>query len=101
VHGWHVRREPQVLLTESPEASLRRLYYDTILHARPALEFLIGSVGADHVLLGSDYPFDMGTQECVRQVRALAIPQADRDTVLGGLARSLLGHPADASRRSA
>jgi aminocarboxymuconate-semialdehyde decarboxylase len=101
VHGWHVRREPHARLTESPEASLLRLYYDTILHARPALEFLIGSVGADHVLLGSDYPFDMGTQECVRQVRALAIPPADRDAVLGGLARSLLGHPADAPRRRA
>jgi aminocarboxymuconate-semialdehyde decarboxylase len=90
VHGWHVRNEPKVRLPHSPEASLGRLYYDTILHATPALEFLIGSVGADHVLLGSDYPFDMGTQECVRQVQALGIPEADRATVLGDLARSLL-----------
>jgi aminocarboxymuconate-semialdehyde decarboxylase len=43
------------------------------------------------VLLGSDYPYDMGTLECARQVRALSIPEADRATILGGLALKLLG----------
>jgi aminocarboxymuconate-semialdehyde decarboxylase len=42
------------------------------------------------VLLGSDYPYDMGTLECARQVRALSIPEADRATILGGLALKLL-----------
>jgi aminocarboxymuconate-semialdehyde decarboxylase len=43
------------------------------------------------VLLGSDYPFDMGTLECARQVKALRIPDADRERILGGNAESLLG----------
>jgi len=43
------------------------------------------------VLLGSDYPYDMGTGECVRQVRALPLPEADKATVLGTQAWSLLG----------
>ena len=47
--------------------------------------------GASHVLLGSDYPFDMGTLECARQVKALSIPQADRATILWKGAASLLG----------
>ena len=47
--------------------------------------------GASHVLLGSDYPFDMGTLECARQVKALKIAQADRDVILGGGAAALLG----------
>jgi aminocarboxymuconate-semialdehyde decarboxylase len=99
VHGWHVRDEPKVNLATSPEASLDRLTYDTILHSKAALEFLVGSVGPSRVLLGSDYPFDMGTLECVRQVRALDLPEADRATVLGDRARALLGPAADAPGR--
>src|SRR5207248_8728937 len=38
-HGWNVRPEPKNGLKVSPEASLRRFYYDTILHAQPQLEF--------------------------------------------------------------
>jgi aminocarboxymuconate-semialdehyde decarboxylase len=91
VHGWKVRPEPQVNLKQSPEPWIDRFYYDTILHAKPQLEFLVGSVGASRVLLGSDYPYDMGTGECVRQVKALSIADADKATILGGLAASLLG----------
>ena len=89
-HGWQVRREPQARLKAPPDASLDRLYFDTILHGRPALEFLVASCGASRVLLGSDYPFDMGTLDCVRQVRALAIPERDKATILGGAAMALL-----------
>jgi aminocarboxymuconate-semialdehyde decarboxylase len=91
VHGWKVRPEPQVNIKQSPEPWINRFYYDTILHAKPQLEFLVDSVGASRVLLGSDYPYDMGTGECVRQVRALSISEADKEIVLGGLAASLLG----------
>ena len=84
VHGWNVRPEPKVHLKQSPEPWIDRFYYDTILHAKPQLEFLVESVGASRVLLGSDYPYDMGTGECVRQVKALSIPDADKATVLGG-----------------
>ena len=69
VHGWQVRPEPKVHLKHSPEPYLDRFLYDTILHSKAALEFLIASVGAERVFLGSDYPYDMGTVECVRQVR--------------------------------
>jgi len=98
-HGWQVRGEPKVHLKEPPDAGVRRLYFDTILHGKPALEFLVSAFGSDHVLLGSDYPYDMGTLECARQVRALSIPEADRATILGGLALQLLGAPAGEARR--
>ena len=89
-HGWQVRPEPQAKLKTPPAASLDRLLFDTILHGQPALEFLVLSCGASRVLLGSDYPFDMGTLECVRQVRALAVPEADKATILGGAAMGML-----------
>jgi aminocarboxymuconate-semialdehyde decarboxylase len=41
-------------------------------------------------LLGSDYPFDMGTLNCVREVRALSLAEPDKATVLGGAVRALL-----------
>jgi aminocarboxymuconate-semialdehyde decarboxylase len=90
VHGWQVRPEPKVHIKHSPQLYLDRLFYDTITHSKPALEFLVASSGANRVFLGSDYPYDMGTLECVRQVRAANIPAADRDTILGGHAAAIL-----------
>ena len=91
MHGWDVRPEARKRLAKSPEASLRRLYFDTILHFDPALEFLIDAFGAAHVLLGSDYPFDMGNLDCVRQIRELPILESDRRMILGDGMRALLG----------
>jgi aminocarboxymuconate-semialdehyde decarboxylase len=91
VHGWKMRPEPQVTLKNSPQASLDRFFYDTILHAKPMLEFLVRSVGPARVMLGSDYPYDMGTLECAREVFALPISDADKATVLSGRAQALFG----------
>jgi aminocarboxymuconate-semialdehyde decarboxylase len=90
VHGWEVRPEPKVHLKHSPAPYLDRFCYDTILHSRTALEFLIASAGAGRVFLGSDYPYDMGMMDCVRHVRSLAIAEADRDLILGGHAATIL-----------
>jgi aminocarboxymuconate-semialdehyde decarboxylase len=90
-HGWHVRPEPKVNVKQSPEPWIDRFYYDTILHAKPQLEFLVSSVGASRVLLGSDYPYDMGTGECVRQVDALGIGDDSKAAILNGNATALLG----------
>ena len=90
VHGWEVRPEPKAHVKHSPAPYLDRFLYDTILHAQAPLEFLISSVGANRVFLGSDYPYDMGTGECVRQVRAANISAADRDIILGGHAVKIL-----------
>jgi aminocarboxymuconate-semialdehyde decarboxylase len=66
------------------------------------LEFLVGNAGAGRVLLGSDYPFDMGTPDGVLQVRSLSVPAPDKASILGGLAHTMLGMGADrASSRAA
>jgi aminocarboxymuconate-semialdehyde decarboxylase len=92
IHAWQVRSEPKMRLQGSPEASLARLYYDSIVHSPRALEFLIDTVGADHVLLGSDYPFDMGNLDCVAKVRAISASVDVQEAVLGRRAMDLLGH---------
>src|SRR5918996_1059794 len=91
VHGWGEREEPKKSLKVSPAASLGRFFYDTILHARRPLEFLIGSAGANRVLLGSDYPYDMGQYDTVDLIASLSMPEADKAKILGGNARTLLG----------
>src|ERR1700732_3370839 len=90
VHGWQGRPDPKGHLQQSPAQYLDRFLYDTILHSKASLEFLIASAGAARVFLGSDYPYDMGTGECVRQVRAANIAAADRDIILGGHAAKIL-----------
>jgi aminocarboxymuconate-semialdehyde decarboxylase len=100
VHGWNVRPEPKRTLSRSPEASVRCFYFDTILHAAAPLEFLVNDVGAARVLLGSDYPFDMGMRDCVRYVRSLAISEVDRAIILGEGARALLEAAVGTRRRA-
>ena len=91
VHAWHVRPEAKQRLAGRIEDSLRRLHYDSITHSSRALAFLIDSVGVDRVLLGSDYPFDMGNLDCVTRVAALQLPVEQTAAVLGARARQLLG----------
>ena len=60
------------------------------MHARPQLESLVSWAGPSHVLLGSDYPFDMGNLDCVARVAALDIPAQHRDLIVGGYADRVL-----------
>jgi aminocarboxymuconate-semialdehyde decarboxylase len=49
----------QELFARDPAEMARAFYYDTILYDRPALRFLAHSVGSDHIVVGSDYPFSI------------------------------------------
>lgn len=90
-HGWEVRPEPKRRLAVSPEASARRFLFDTLTHSEPALRYLVSEFGADRVLFGTDYPFDMGRFDGARQVMAMGLPERERDLIVGGRAAELLG----------
>ena len=64
--------------------------HDVFRRATSDAGLLVSAFGASHVLLGSDYPYDMGTFECARQVKALSVPDADKATILSGLVQKLL-----------
>jgi len=85
-----VRAEARAQATAGPDESLRRFYYDTVTHDHDLLADLVRYAGADHVLLGSDRPFDMGTDHPVEEVRALRLG-GDEELVLGGNAALLMG----------
>ncbi|HYU20143.1 MAG TPA: amidohydrolase family protein [Chloroflexota bacterium] len=75
-----------------PSAYLKRFFYDTISFSNLALEFLVNVVGADRVVLGTDYPFDFGdptTPQRVREIRGLTDEQ--RQAILGETVLQTLG----------
>jgi len=76
--------------------ALRRFFVDTVVHDVDVLRDLVGLFGADRVLLGSDYPFDMGTERPAEIVRALGLPPDEEALILGGNALRLLAHEAPA-----
>jgi aminocarboxymuconate-semialdehyde decarboxylase len=65
-------------------------YFDTITHDATVLRNLVDLVGADHVLLGSDYPFDMGNENPADLVRAAGLGVEAEKKILGATASQLL-----------
>ncbi len=55
--GWQVRSEARIHIQHPPSTYQRHFYYDCITNSEVALRFLIDQVGADRVVLGSDWPF--------------------------------------------
>ncbi len=71
-------------------AAMGRFLVDTVVHDVDVLRGLVEFFGPDRVLLGSDYPFDMGSERPAEIVRALELAADDRAAILGGNALRLL-----------
>ena len=90
-HGAQVRAEiKQLHLPQPPSAYMQRFTYDTIVHSKPVVEFLIQEVGAERIMLGSDYCFDMGYERPVEFLDHINISSAKRRMILGENAARLL-----------
>jgi aminocarboxymuconate-semialdehyde decarboxylase len=82
-HGWQVRTEARVHIQKPPSTYQRRLYYDCVVGSEPALRFLLDQVGADRVVLGSDWPFVRWDPSPVAWVKGLAsLSQGEKDKIL-------------------
>lgn len=88
-HAWRARADCRQHIPRPPSQYLRRLYFDTLVFDKAQLRFLIESHGADHLCLGTDYPFDMSEPDPVGFHAELA--ESDRNKVLGATAAALLG----------
>jgi aminocarboxymuconate-semialdehyde decarboxylase len=91
-HGQRVRPEARDRARRPFTAYLRRFTYDTISHSPEALGWLIRTVGADRVMVGSDFCFDMG-YERPRDIvtKRLRLTRADQTRILRDNAARLLG----------
>lgn len=91
-HGQRVRPEARDRARRPFGAYLRRFTYDTLSHSPEALRYLIRLVGADRVVLGSDFCFDMGYERPRELVtRRLGLGPTDQARILRGNAARLLG----------
>ncbi|MFF5437830.1 amidohydrolase family protein [Streptomyces achromogenes] len=89
-HAWSARSDARAGCAHPPSSYLRRLYFDSLVHDPYVLRELVRAAGADRVLLGSDFPFDMGTEDPVGALRAARLPEAGFHAVRGGNATALL-----------
>jgi len=88
-HAWRARPDTRGCAAE-PSSYLRRLWFDSLVHDAAVLRHLVAAAGADRVLLGSDFPFDMGTEDPLGALRAAGLPEGDFEAVAGGNAARLL-----------
>ncbi|TDC52779.1 amidohydrolase [Jiangella ureilytica] len=90
-HAWQVRPEAHAHTDRPPSTFLAECHFDTITHSTVPLEILLRHVPPAQLLLGSDYPWDMGEAVPGRYVRELNLDPTDQAAVLGGNAARLLG----------
>ena len=67
-HGWKVRPEGPAAIPREPREYARRLYFDSLTLSAANLRFIVEQFGAERVVIGSDYPFDMGFDDPVKEL---------------------------------
>jgi aminocarboxymuconate-semialdehyde decarboxylase len=91
-HGWRAREDVRDGVPQAPTSYLRKFFFDTMVFEPGQLEYLVNLYGAEHVLLGTDYPYDMGDDDPLALLGATAgIKQEQIDLIAGGNAARLLG----------
>jgi aminocarboxymuconate-semialdehyde decarboxylase len=91
-HAWRARADCRQHIKKKPTDYLKRLYFDTILFDPRALRYLIDLWGAEHVVLGTDYAFDMGDYDPLGSIQAVKrLSAKERAAIAGGNAAKLLG----------
>jgi aminocarboxymuconate-semialdehyde decarboxylase len=78
-------------IVKPPSHYLRHLYYDTVNASPASLRFLIDLVGADRVMFGTDFPYEIGDSEGKIALPLIhSLPAHERDCILGGNAKTVL-----------
>jgi aminocarboxymuconate-semialdehyde decarboxylase len=88
--GFEIRGECKVI-ERPPSEYLKRFTYDTIAYSEPIMDYLVGLVGAERILMGSDYCFDIAFNDPVGVVKGMkSLDEAQRQQILWGNAARLL-----------
>jgi aminocarboxymuconate-semialdehyde decarboxylase len=74
-----------------PTEYLKRMYFDSLVFTPEALRHLAAEVGADRILMGTDYPYPWTTDPVDQILKTPGLSDAEREAILGGTARKLLG----------
>jgi len=91
-HAWGARSDSHGELPQPPTSYLRRIYFDTVVFTPHQLADLVRVFGADRIVMGTDYPFDMAEYDPIGHVAAVeGFDQSTIGAITGGNARRLLG----------
>ena len=89
-NAWHHHPVAHGVCELAPSQYLDRFYVDSAVFEERALEFLVGTMGTDQVLLGSDYPFPLGEERVGSLIRHSQLPAQAKTKLLGGNATEFL-----------
>jgi aminocarboxymuconate-semialdehyde decarboxylase len=90
-HAWGARSDARGDLPKPPSSYLRKIYVDTVVFTPQQLSALIATFGIDHVLMGTDYPYDMAEYEPLELLAVTAsLDDSARAALAGGNANKLL-----------
>lgn len=89
--GHAVRSGSRAAQASSPPSKyLKNLYFDSMVYRVDTLDYLKRIVGAEHILVGTDYPYTLGDWMTVEKIEALDCPEHEKRLILDGNARRLL-----------
>ena len=91
-HAWGARSDSHGNLPKPPTSYLKKAYVDSVVFTPYQLKALVDLFGVDHVIMGTDYPFDMAEFDPIGHVAS--VPEFDdttRAAIMGGNAKKLLG----------
>src|SRR3954464_14596387 len=90
-HAWKARPDCHSVIKKKPSSYLEKFYFDTITFDRTMLANMVKRYGADHVVLGTDYPYDMGMDHPVDFIGGTpGISASDKSKIMWGNAARLL-----------
>jgi aminocarboxymuconate-semialdehyde decarboxylase len=90
-HAWGARSDAHGTLPHPPTTYLKKIYFDSVVFTPYQLAELVRLYGADHVIMGTDYPFDMADYDPIGHVASAGLDAAAVAAVAGGNAKRLLG----------
>ena len=91
-HPYHLRDDCRAVISKPPSEYVKKLYFDTVVFTEHQLRYLIETWGADHIVMGTDYPYDMAETDPVGHVDSVKdLSEADKALVMGSNAAALLG----------
>jgi aminocarboxymuconate-semialdehyde decarboxylase len=90
-HAYRARADCRTVIKKAPSSYLKKMYFDTISFDPQMLRHMVDQYGPGHVLLGTDYPYDMGEENPVKLIGSVPrLKRAERDMIEGGNAARLL-----------
>jgi len=96
-NAWHHHPVARGVCDLPPSQYVNRFSVDSAVFDERALQFLVGTMGAERVMLGSDYPFPLGEHRVGTLIRSSALTPREKDRLLGRNAMEFLGFDASAA----